>query len=200
MREQIRKLVRFETAYKGQELFVVAGLVMVIVALIKLLGFADFSSDWFWFIAGIGLILEGMIMVVKQKKFNNPLSSDKNICMDCHFLFAVKCMGCPSTGMIKNWLSLGAVLQVTAASLLGRGYLGYYIKDFAWSLVESGQVSIVATDAHDTQERKAMMTAAYEAISTRLGPETAEMLCIENPRRVIEAKKPLKLESCGVIY
>ncbi|GAH21982.1 unnamed protein product, partial [marine sediment metagenome] len=96
-------------------------------------------------------------------------------------------------GIIKKWLSLGAVLQVTAASLLGRGYLGYYIKDFAWSLVESGQVSIIATDAHDTGERKAMMTAAYNAISTRLSPEIAEMLCIKNPRRVIEAKKPLTI-------
>jgi hypothetical protein len=66
----IGRIIRFETAYAGQELFVVAGFLMIIGTLIKLLGFVDFSSDWFWFLAGIGLMIEGMIMVTKQKKFN----------------------------------------------------------------------------------------------------------------------------------
>lgn len=71
VRQTIKKIIRFETAYAGQELFVFAGLLMVCATLIKLLGIADFSSDWFWFLAGIGLMIEGMIMIVKQKKFNN---------------------------------------------------------------------------------------------------------------------------------
>jgi len=42
---------------------------MTIGTLIKLLGFFDFSSDWFWFLAGVGLIVEGAISLVKQKRF-----------------------------------------------------------------------------------------------------------------------------------
>lgn len=68
--QRIKRIIRFETAYAGQELFVFAGLLMVVATLIKLLGFADFSSDWFWFIAGCGLIIEGMIMIVRQRKLN----------------------------------------------------------------------------------------------------------------------------------
>ena len=43
---------------------------MVFATLFKLLGHIEFSSDWFWFIAGLGLTVEGIIMLDKQKKFN----------------------------------------------------------------------------------------------------------------------------------
>ncbi|OGJ20575.1 hypothetical protein A3K73_05320 [Candidatus Pacearchaeota archaeon RBG_13_36_9] len=52
------------------EAFIVVGIIMVIGTLIKLLGFYDFSSDWFWFLAGIGLVVEGGISLVKQRKFD----------------------------------------------------------------------------------------------------------------------------------
>lgn len=69
--ENFKKVIRFETAYSGQELFVLAGLVMMAATLLKLTGVVYIDSDWFWFLAGCGLFIEGMIMVVKQKKFNN---------------------------------------------------------------------------------------------------------------------------------
>ena len=52
------------------EVFILAGLLMTIGTLIKLLGFYDFSSDWFWFLAGIGLTIEGSIALAKQRKFD----------------------------------------------------------------------------------------------------------------------------------
>ena len=52
------------------EVFIFAGLLMVIGTLIKLLGFYEFSSDWFWFLAGIGLTVEGSIVLAKQRKFD----------------------------------------------------------------------------------------------------------------------------------
>lgn len=52
------------------EVFVVVGVLMVFGTLIKLLGIVDFSSDWFWFLAGVGLVVEGMISLVKQRKFD----------------------------------------------------------------------------------------------------------------------------------
>ncbi|MBR9706591.1 hypothetical protein GOV14_06150 [Candidatus Pacearchaeota archaeon] len=57
-----RNLIRYE-------FFVIVGLLMVFGTLIKLLKIIDFSSDWFWFLAGVGLIVEGVISLVKQKKF-----------------------------------------------------------------------------------------------------------------------------------
>ncbi len=70
MKKIINKVIRFETNYSGHELFIAVGFFMVFGTLFKLLEVFDFSSDWFWFIAGVGLIVEGFTSVVKQKKFN----------------------------------------------------------------------------------------------------------------------------------
>ncbi len=53
--------------YEG---FILVGFVIACGALIKLLGIYNFSSDWFWFLAGLGLIVEGAISLVKQRKFD----------------------------------------------------------------------------------------------------------------------------------
>jgi len=56
------KIARYES-------FIFVGLIMAVATLIKLLGIYDFSSDWLWFLAGIGLVVEGIISLIKQKKF-----------------------------------------------------------------------------------------------------------------------------------
>tara|TARA_Y100000034_G_C6519703_1_gene223607 strand:- start:168 stop:410 length:243 start_codon:yes stop_codon:yes gene_type:complete len=58
-----RNLVRYES-------FVLVGLILAAGALIKILGVYDFSSDWFWFLAGLGLVVQGTISLIKQKKFD----------------------------------------------------------------------------------------------------------------------------------
>ncbi len=63
MKDRIKNLIRYE-------LFIVVGVLMTIGTLIKLIGFYDFSSDWFWFIAGVGLVVEGLISLSKQQKFD----------------------------------------------------------------------------------------------------------------------------------
>jgi len=60
---KIVNLVRYEG-------FILVGIIMVVGTLIKLLGLADFSSDWFWFVAGVGLVIEGAISLSKQRKFD----------------------------------------------------------------------------------------------------------------------------------
>ncbi|PIN89815.1 hypothetical protein COU57_05265 [Candidatus Pacearchaeota archaeon CG10_big_fil_rev_8_21_14_0_10_32_14] len=54
--------------YEG---FVVVGVLMTLGTLIKLSGIIDFSSDWFWLIAGIGVTIEGAISQRKQKQFDS---------------------------------------------------------------------------------------------------------------------------------
>ena len=55
-------------SYEG---FIVVGILMVSGVIIKLLKIYEFSSDWFWLIAGLGLIIEGTISYIKQVKFDN---------------------------------------------------------------------------------------------------------------------------------
>ncbi len=52
------------------EAFIFVGILMAIGTLIKLLGFYDFSSDWFWFLAGVGLAVQGAISLNKQRQFD----------------------------------------------------------------------------------------------------------------------------------
>lgn len=51
------------------ETFIFIGLIMSILTLLKLLRYIDFSSDWLWFLAGVGLVIEGSISLVKQRRF-----------------------------------------------------------------------------------------------------------------------------------
>jgi len=53
------------------EIFVLVGVLMVLGTLVKLFGFIDFSSDWFWLLASLGLVVEGVISLAKQKQFDS---------------------------------------------------------------------------------------------------------------------------------
>ena len=52
------------------EVFILVGFVMVVASLIKLSGMVDFSSDWFWLLAGVGLVFEGVIALTRQRRFD----------------------------------------------------------------------------------------------------------------------------------
>ena len=56
--------------FLSYEFFIVIGVLMVIGTGLKLLHVIDFSSDWFWLLAGVGLIVEGFISLTKQKRFD----------------------------------------------------------------------------------------------------------------------------------
>ena len=84
---------------------------------------------------------------------------------------------------VTPWLQAGALLQLTAGSLLGT--FGRGAEAAAWKWLEAGQAAVVASDAHDTERRPPCMTQAVEAIERRLGTEIARRVCMENPARVV---------------
>ncbi len=51
------------------EVFIVVGLLMAIGTFLKLTGYYYVNSDWFWFLAGVGLAIEGSIELAKQQQF-----------------------------------------------------------------------------------------------------------------------------------
>ncbi len=67
MKQKLRNLKEWVTTY---ELFIAVGLLMIIAASTKLLGWLDYSSDVFWLIAGLALTVEGAILLKKQRMFN----------------------------------------------------------------------------------------------------------------------------------
>lgn len=89
--------------------------------------------------------------------------------------------------LLSKWSDFGTYVQITAGSLLGQ--FGPGIQQAAWYFLESGFTGIVATDAHDIKFRCPMIKAVFKLITQKLGEDTARLLCIENPKRVIEGKK-----------
>lgn len=83
--------------------------------------------------------------------------------------------------------SCGAVMQLTAASLTG--LFGSKVQKNAWRLIRDGYKIVVASDAHSLHGRGPLMGEAYLEIRSRLGHECAQLLCFENPRRLIEGQE-----------
>ena len=52
------------------EVFILVGALIAIGSLLKIFNVYNFSSDWFWVLAGIGLAVEGAISLVKQRRFD----------------------------------------------------------------------------------------------------------------------------------
>jgi protein-tyrosine phosphatase len=84
----------------------------------------------------------------------------------------------------------GALLQVTAASLLGE--FGRPPRDAAWAMANAGLVHFVASDSHSTTWRKPGLSTVRALLERRLGAETARRLLVDNPGCVL-ADAPLAL-------
>jgi len=60
---KLERFVRYES-------FIIVGAVLIFLSFGKLVGLYNISSDWFWFLAGCGLVVEGVISLIKQKRFD----------------------------------------------------------------------------------------------------------------------------------
>src|SRR5271156_2781661 len=83
---------------------------------------------------------------------------------------------------MKEWLRQGCLVQVTASSLTGR--FGRTAQSLAMQFLERDWVHFLATDAHNLESRPPRLREAYEVVAKRFGKETAERLCVTNPRAV----------------
>ena len=81
---------------------------------------------------------------------------------------------------------MGCLLQVTAQSLTDR--FGKNAQQSAWKLLRSGLVHVIASDAHDTEHRPPRLDLAHEILSRELGPETADLLLVQNPDAVVNGQ------------
>lgn len=99
---------------------------------------------------------------------------------------------------VTPWLEQGAVLQVTAGSLLGQ--FGPDAQTAGWRLLEAGTVALIATDTHDTQRRPPSMSAAAQLIERRLGFAAARLVCIENPLRILQGRRCSARNTTGVAH
>ena len=86
--------------------------------------------------------------------------------------------------LISELVAAGALLQVTAGSLLGK--FGRQAQRIASRLLDAGQAHVVASDAHGVRWRPPDLAEAHALIAERWGDETAWRLCVGHPRAIIQ--------------
>ena len=94
-------------------------------------------------------------------------------------------------GFALDWADMGCLLQLNRTSLIGPP--AYPETRTSRALLEMGAAHFVATDAHGVLSRTTSLIDAYEFVSKRFSPEWADILMTENPRRVLEDKRILRL-------
>jgi protein-tyrosine phosphatase len=81
---------------------------------------------------------------------------------------------------MAEWLRAGCYIQITAASLTGR--FGKIAQRVSHDLLRRNWVNFIASDAHDLVSRPPMLRDAYQLVADKYGVETADRLCVHNPR------------------
>ncbi len=76
----------------------------------------------------------------------------------------------------------GCLIQVNKGSIMGR--FGKDIQQTAMRLLQHSVVSVVASDTHGSKLRSPGMAGAYHAVETHFSKMYADLLFVENPKRI----------------
>ncbi len=93
---------------------------------------------------------------------------------------------------LAAWAKMGCLIQVTAASFLGR--FGSSSQKFSEELMSRGLVHVIASDAHDIEHRPPTLKPAREHLARKYGEDVAERLTVTTPRAVIDGQPVWKVE------
>lgn len=88
--------------------------------------------------------------------------------------------------LLRRLVEMGCPIQITAGSLTGR--FGHDAQAVAERLLAERLVHLVASDAHDTQQRPPRLSGARVRVSELCGPEVAQALFVDNPLAAIESR------------
>jgi protein-tyrosine phosphatase len=85
--------------------------------------------------------------------------------------------------LIERLVYGGCLMQLTAGSLLGR--FGRRPRHLADRMLEDGLCHLLATDAHNTEQRPPILSEARELVTQRLGAEEATNLVLRRPEAIL---------------
>jgi len=90
---------------------------------------------------------------------------------------------CANLPELEKWVRDGCLLQVTALSFSGR--FGQTAQRTSETLMNSGMVHFVASDAHDCVDRSPNLSPAYQHVTQQWGRDVADALFIDHPMAVV---------------
>lgn len=92
--------------------------------------------------------------------------------------------------LAEELIELGALLQVNADSVLGKG--GFGVKRCCHQLLKRHLVHFIATDAHDQETRQPELKTCYQKIRKKYGQLYADTLFIHNGRAVLAGEDSIE--------
>ncbi len=87
-------------------------------------------------------------------------------------------------GLLCDLVNMGAVAQVTAKSILGE--FGHEAREVAEVLLKHNLVHIIASDAHDPENRPPRLRRAVERAAKIVGEEKALAMVTEIPQAILD--------------
>lgn len=85
--------------------------------------------------------------------------------------------------LVQELWEMGVYFQANAS-----GVLGYYSsreKKFLKRLLKAGYIQLIATDAHETEERKPVLSVCAAYVRKKYGEETVRACFFENPEKIL---------------
>jgi protein-tyrosine phosphatase len=93
--------------------------------------------------------------------------------------------------LIGRLVSSSVLMQITAGSVMGR--FGRRPRYWAERMLDEGLCHLLATDAHNTEQRAPRMADARDVVAKRLGDDEAINLVLRRPQGILGNLKPAEL-------
>lgn len=88
--------------------------------------------------------------------------------------------------LVVDMAAIGCVVQVTASSFTG--FWGSAPKKISEWLLKKGAVHVLASDGHDPERRKPILSEGRDAVSVLAGEAVANLLVSENPQAIVDGR------------
>jgi protein-tyrosine phosphatase len=93
--------------------------------------------------------------------------------------------------LIRRLGASSVLMQITAGSVMGR--FGRRPRYWAQRMLDEGVCHLLATDAHNTEQRAPRMADARDLVAQRLGDEEATNLVLRRPQGILNNLSPAEL-------
>ena len=90
---------------------------------------------------------------------------------------------CQKMEKIQELKDMGALVQVNAGSVLGEE--GWKLKKFCLDLMKKDLVDFVASDTHNTSDRKLNLKKCASFVTKKMGKQYAERIFFNNPLNIL---------------
>jgi protein-tyrosine phosphatase len=93
--------------------------------------------------------------------------------------------------LIRRLVSSSVLMQITAGSVMGR--FGRRPRYWAERMLDEGLCHLLATDAHNTEQRAPRMADARDFVAQKLGDDEATNLVLRRPQGILNNLSPAEL-------